>query len=120
MSVLAAPPTYKAWMKRSSTAHTAANYCLTPTPRDRRNSMSDQDCERLLRRFVNGAVKLGQPVNDPKHVLLNAMLKERGWTDEQINHAHEVARGNAPLSEACPNCENQELYYSQSLMYEGH
>lgn len=65
------------------------------------------------------ATILGQPCNDPQHAELNALLKERGWTDEQINHAHNVASGKAPLSDACPRCEEQELYYSSSVMIEG-
>lgn len=75
--------------------------------------------ETTVQSVLGRATILGQPSNDPQHAELNALLKERGWTDEQINHAHNVAAGKAPLSEACPSCEEQELYYSQSVMIEG-
>lgn len=82
--------------------------------------MSNDHEQRTVDSLLGRATILGQPVNDPEKLELNAMLKERGFTDEQINHAHDVAAGRKPMSEACPNCEEQELYYSQSIMLEGH
>lgn len=75
--------------------------------------------DRQVQSVLGRATLLGQPCNDPRHAELNGLLKERGWTDEQINHAHDVAAGRKPLSEACPSCEEQTLYYSQSIMIEG-
>lgn len=70
-----------------------------------------------LRRLARQATLLKA---DEAHAELDAAARRSGFTDEQIAHAHKVARGEAPLSEACPQCEEQELYYARGIMWEGH
>lgn len=52
--------------------------------------------------------------SDPKHTGLNAAAYADGFNAAQVEHAHKVARGEAPLSESCSECGEQALFYSRS------